>query len=63
MRAQKEAAQRIIQEQEIKKAREDAAEKARKEAAEKRIQEAEQKLKVLMLQLYLTQKVVSQIRF
>ena len=45
LRAQKEAAQRIIQEQEIKKAREDAAEKARKEAAEKRIQEAEQKLK------------------
>lgn len=48
LRAQKEAAQRIIQEQEIKKAREEAAEKARKaaeEAANKRIQEAEQKLK------------------
>src|SRR5574344_1465478 len=48
LRAQKEAAQRIIQEQEIKKAREEAAEKARKEAEEaasKRIQEAEQKLK------------------
>src|SRR5574344_707072 len=48
LRAQKEAAQRIIQEQEIKKAAEEAAEKARKaaeEAANKRIQEAEQKLK------------------
>ena len=48
LRAQKEAAQRIIQEQEIKKAAEEAAEKARKEAEEaanKRIQEAEQKLK------------------
>jgi len=48
LRAQKEAAQRIIQEQEIKKASEEAAEKARKaaeEAANKRIQEAEQKLK------------------
>src|SRR5574344_2266936 len=47
LRAQKEAAQRIIQEQEIKKAAEEAAEKARKEAEEaanKRIQEAEQKL-------------------
>ena len=48
LRGQKEAAQRIIQEQEIKKAREEAAEKARKEAEEaanQRIQEAEQKLK------------------
>lgn len=48
LKAQKEAAQKIIQEQEIKKAREEAAEKARKEAEEaanKRIQEAEQKLK------------------
>jgi chromosome segregation ATPase len=48
LRAQKEAAQRIIQEQELAKAREEAAEKARKEAEEaanKRIQEAEQKLK------------------
>src|SRR5574344_1482666 len=48
LRAQKEAAQKIIQEQEIKKAAEEAAEKARKaaeEAANKRIQEAEQKLK------------------
>ena len=52
LRAQKEAAQRIIQEQEIKKAREEAAEKAAEkarkeaeEAASKRIQEAEQKLK------------------
>jgi len=48
LRAQKEAAQRIIQEQELAKARAEAAEKARKEAEEaanKRIQEAEQKLK------------------
>ena len=48
LRAQKEAAQKIIQEEEIKKASEEAAEKARKEAEEtanKRIQEAEQKLK------------------
>jgi chromosome segregation ATPase len=48
LRAQKEAAQKIIQEQEIKKAREEASEKAwkeAKEAADKRIQEAEQKLK------------------
>ena len=48
MRAQKEAAQRIIQEQEIKKASEEAAEKARKEAEEaanQRIRETEQKLK------------------
>lgn len=48
LRAQKEAAQRIIQEQEIKKAREEAAEKAREEAEEaanQRIREAEQKLK------------------
>ena len=48
LRAQKEAAQRIIQEQELAKARVEAAEKARKEAEEaanKRIQEAEQKLK------------------
>ena len=48
LRAQKEASQKIIQEQEIKKAREEASEKAWKEAEEaanKRIQEAEQKLK------------------
>ena len=48
LRAQKEASQKIIQEQELAKAREEAAEKARKEAEEaanKRIQEAEQKLK------------------
>ncbi len=48
LRAQKEAAQKIIQEQEIKKAREEAAEKARKaaeEAANQRIRETEQKLK------------------
>lgn len=48
LRAQKEAAQKIIQEQELAKARIEAAEKARKEAEEaanKRIQEAEQKLK------------------
>jgi len=48
LRAQKEAAQKIIQEQELAKAREEAAEKARKEAEEaanQRIQEAEQKLK------------------
>lgn len=48
LRAQKEAAQKIIQEQEIKKAAEEAAEKARKaaeEAANKRIRETEQKLK------------------
>ena len=48
LRAQKEAAQKIIQEQELAKARAEAAEKARKEAEEaanKRIQEAEQKLK------------------
>jgi len=48
LRAQKEAAQRIIQEQELAKARIEAAEKARKEAEEaanQRIQEAEQKLK------------------
>lgn len=47
LRAQKEASQKIIQEQEIKKAREEASEKAWKEAkdaADKRIQEAEQKL-------------------
>lgn len=40
LRAQKEAAQRIIQEQEIKKAREEAAEKAREEAWQK-LKEAE----------------------
>jgi len=54
LRAQKEAAQKIIQEQEIKKAREEAAEKARKEAEEaanKRIQEAEQKLKEAKAQI------------
>ena len=48
LRAQKEASQKIIQEQELAKAREEAAEKARKEAedaANQRIQEAEQKLK------------------
>lgn len=48
LRAQKEAAQKIMQEQELAKARAEAAEKARKEAEEaanKRIQEAEQKLK------------------
>ena len=48
LRAQKEASQKIIQEQEIKKAREEASEKAWKEAeedADKRIQEVEQKLK------------------
>lgn len=48
LRAQKEASQKIIQEQELAKARIEAAEKARKEAEEaanKRIQEAEQKLK------------------
>lgn len=48
LRAQKEAAQKIIQEQELAKARIEAAEKARKEAEEaanQRIQEAEQKLK------------------
>ena len=48
LRAQKENAQKIIQEQEIKKAREEASEKAwkeAKEAANQRIQEAEQKLK------------------
>ncbi len=44
LRAQKEAAQKIIQEQEIKKAAEKAR-KAAEEAASKRIQEAEQKLK------------------
>lgn len=47
LRAQKEASQKIIQEQEIKKAREEASEKAWKEAeeeADKRIQDAEQKL-------------------
>src|SRR5574344_147351 len=42
LRAQKEAAQKIIQEQEIKKAAEEAR-KAAEEAANKRIQEAEQK--------------------
>jgi len=54
LRAQKEAAQKIIQEQEIKKAREEAAEKARKEAEEaanRRIQEAEQKLKEAKAQI------------
>jgi len=54
LRAQKEAAQKIIQEQEIKKACEEAAEKARKEAEEaanKRIQEAEQKLKEAKAQI------------
>ena len=48
LRAQKEAAQRIIQEQELAKARIEAAEKARKEVEEatyQRIREAEQKLK------------------
>ena len=48
LRAQKENAQKIIQEQEIKKAREEASEKAWKEAEEaanQRMQEAEQKLK------------------
>ena len=48
LRAQKEASQKIIQEQELAKARIEAAEKARQEAEEaanKRIQEAEQKLK------------------
>lgn len=55
LRAQKEAAQKIIQEQEIKKARDEAAEKAREEAwqklkeaeeaANQRIRETEQKLK------------------
>lgn len=48
LRAQKEASQKIIQEQELAKAREEAAEKAWKEAEEaanQRIQEAEQKLK------------------
>ena len=48
LRAQKEASQKIIQEQELAKARIEAAEKARKEAEEaanQRIQEAEQKLK------------------
>ena len=48
LRAQKEASQKIIQEQEIKKSREEASEKAWKEAeedADKRIQEVEQKLK------------------
>lgn len=48
LRAQKEASQKIIQEQELAKAREEAAEKARKEAEEaanQRIREAEQKLK------------------
>jgi colicin import membrane protein len=40
LRAQKEAAQRIIQEQEIKKARDEAAEKAREEAWQK-LKEAE----------------------
>ena len=48
LRAQKEASQKIIQEQELAKAREEASEKAWKEAEEaanKRIQEAEQKLK------------------
>ena len=48
LRAQKEASQKIIQEQEIKKAREEASEKAWKEAqdaADKRMQEAEQKLR------------------
>ena len=54
LRAQKEAAQKIIQEQEIKKACEEAAEKARKEAEEaanRRIQEAEQKLKEAKAQI------------
>ena len=48
LRAQKEASQKIIQEQELAKAREEASEKAWKEAedaANQRIQEAEQKLK------------------
>lgn len=48
LRAQKEASQKIIQEQELAKARIEAAEKARKEAEEaanQRIREAEQKLK------------------
>ena len=48
LRAQKEASQKIIQEQELAKARVEAAEKARKEAEEaanQRIREAEQKLK------------------
>lgn len=48
LRAQKEASQKIIQEQELAKAREEASEKAWKEAeeaADKRIQEFEQKLK------------------
>ena len=48
LRAQKEASQKIIQEQELAKARIEAAEKARKEAEEaanQRIREAEQRLK------------------
>lgn len=48
LRAQKEAAQKIIQEQELAKAREEASKKAWKESeevADKRIQEIEQKLK------------------
>jgi hypothetical protein len=59
LRAQKEAAQRIIQEQEIKKARDEAAEKAREEAWQK-LKEAESKIqKQSYIQSNVSNKLVS----
>jgi chromosome segregation ATPase len=59
LRAQKEAAQKIIQEQEIKKAREEAAEKAREEAWQK-LKEAESKIqKQSYIQSNVSNKLVS----
>lgn len=59
LRAQKEAAQKIIQEQEIKKARDEAAEKAREEAWQK-LKEAESKIqKQSYIQSNVSNKLVS----